>query len=339
MTDAFQNSTLKSLAQHLGLSITTISRALKNGPEVHPETVQRVKLAAKELGYSRNLSGVKLRTGETLTICAFLKPPLDNDVIEGTSVALMQGMQSVLSKSQYALSEMAFPTGEAAIAALRRIVDGRHADGVILDNTQPQDERVKFLAERRFPFVTFGRTELFTPHAYFDVDNEHAAQIATRWLIDRGHRRIALIDASASYLFVMQRERGYRVALRQSGLDFDPALMRQINISAQTCREIVLDLCRMAAPPTGFVSTSEVATLGVLAGLRDSGIEASGIDVASRDGTRLTSFLWPRPASCYFSLYDAGARLANLLLRRIGGAEPIELQEMEQAVLVLPTPS
>ena len=78
--------------------------------------------------------------------------------------------------------------------AIRRIVEGRLADGIVLDTTQPQDPRVRYLLEHNFPFVTFGRTELVSEHPYVDADNEQAAFLATQYLIDRGHRRIALIS-------------------------------------------------------------------------------------------------------------------------------------------------
>ena len=79
------------------------------------------------------------------------------------------------------------------------------ADGIIIDHTRPDDARVRYLIDSGVPFVTFGRTDMAERHAYFDIDNEHAAATATSQLAIAGHRRIALIDPPTHFLFSAQR--------------------------------------------------------------------------------------------------------------------------------------
>ncbi len=327
--------TLKTLARHLDLSVTTVSRALKDGPEVRPDTIARVKAAASDLGYVPDLKGVKLRTGRTYTVYAMLAAPRADEVGDAGSVALMHGIHETLDGGPYSLTAIPLLPGMDDLAAVRRVVDGRLADGVILDLTRPQDLRVKVLLEHDLPLVTFGRTELFSPHPYFDIDNEHAAHQATSFLAGRGHRRIALIDPRLEYLFARQRRAGYRRALAEVGLEFDESLVSNRDLGAAESRRAVLVICGRDRPPTGFVCANEVSTLGVLAGLRDAGLRVGAdVDVVSRDGTMLTDYLTPPISTCYYSLHEVGQRLATTLLRRIDGEPPDALQQVVQTTLI-----
>ncbi len=328
-------ATLKTLARHLDLSVTTVSRALKDGPEVHADTIARVKEAADALGYVPHLSGIKLRTGRTFTIYSMLAAPRAEEVGDAGSVALMQGIHSVLEGTPYSLTAVPFLPGMDALAPVRRVVEAGLSDGIIFDMTRPQDDRAKYLLERGVPFVTFGRTELFTPHAHFDIDNENAAYQATALLLRKGHRRIALIDRDLDYLYTRHRLAGYFRAHAEAGVSVDTALRAHGELGAAGSREAALDMRRHPDPPTGFVCANEVATLGVLSGLREAGlVPDAGIDVVSRDGTQLTAYLNPPVSACYFSLHAAGRRLAEFLLRRIDGEPAEALQEVVKTELI-----
>lgn len=112
----------------------------------------------------------------------------------------------------------------SAIERIVQVVRGRMADGLILDLIELQDARVRYLLEVDFPFVTFGRIELFSEHPWFDVDNEFASWQSTDALLRDGCRRIAMVDGDMGYTFVRQRVRGYERALREHGIEPDPAL-------------------------------------------------------------------------------------------------------------------
>lgn len=330
-----KRATLKTLSSHLELSVSTVSRALKDGPEVKPETIARVKRAAAELGYVPDLRGVKLRTGQTFTIHAFLAAPKADEVGDAGSVALTQGMHRSLADTSYSLIQVPLSPGSDALAAVQRIDEAQLTDGMIMDLTRPQDERVRYLLERDVPFVTFGRTELYTPHAYFDIDNEDAAYQATALLIRRGHRRIALIDGELEYLFCRQRLAGYRRALAEAGLSFDEGLTSHADRDADRSAQTVQHMLAFDRPPTGYVCVNEVVTLGILHGLSTAGFQAGdGVDVVSREGTRLSAYLPWRVSTCYYPLSLAGERLASFLLRLLAGEDPAALQEVVKVEVI-----
>lgn len=331
--------TLKTLSKSLGLSVTTVSRALKDGAEVKPETKAVVKEAAERLGYKPNLGGLKLKTGKSYAVCAALSTWSVGDLGDAGSVALMQGMQSTLNSTPYSLISTQIDTGEGALAALDTLVSQKQADGIILDHIQPQDIRVKFLLERNFPFVTFGRTELFSPHAYFDVDEHKAAYDATRFLVEKGHRTIALFCATEKYTFVQHRLRGYRQALEEYGIPFDEDIVYCADIDAAELRAVALKMfspgaktgSASATAPSAILSPTEVATVGICAGLRDAGMQiGKDVEVVSRDVSNLGHYLDPPLSAHFHSHAYAGQRLAEFLLRAIDGEDPESLQELHE---------
>ncbi len=329
--------TLKTLARQLDLSVTTVSRALKDGPEVRPETIARVKAAAAALAYRPDPRAVGLRTGRTGVVAVLFWEPHVDDVGDSSVAPIVEGVCRRLEGTSYtAMIQLLLP-GMEGLDRVSRIVEGKLADGLILSGTTPQDERVRYMLERRFPFVTFGRTELFTPHPWYDIDNELAAWQATSHLAQEGRRRIALIDPPRHLTFAQHRLLGYRRALAEAGLRFDPALVVQGGLGAAESRAATRRLAGLRNPPTGIVCATGTVAMGVLAGLRDAGL-APGRDVAvvSRDGTRLADYLHPPLPTCFVSLSETGWQLCDFLLRAIDGGPPEELQQLVPTTLVLP---
>jgi LacI family transcriptional regulator len=329
-------ATIKTIALDLGLSISTVSRALKNDALVTPDTRAKVSEAANRLGYRRDLRGVNLRTGRTYTLCALLTSNPSGEFGDPAAMHLIQGLIAGTADTDFKMVIRPVEGRAAQLEACQESVRDGRFDGFILDHTEPQDPRVLFLLERGIPFVTFGRTELFTEHAYFDIDNEDAAFAATKHLADAGHRRIILIDPPQDYLFSGQRYRGYRRALVTAGLPYDPALVIEMGIGIRRVRDRVAEVLAMPDRPTGFVTSNEVATLGALRACRDLPPgEFEQFGFVSRDGTRLFDYLEPPIASMYYPLLNTGRELSAMLVDAVRGADITGLQRLERAELLL----
>ncbi len=322
-------ATLKTLSRELGLSVTTVSRALKDGPEVRPETIAKVKEVAEALGYKPNLRGIKLKTGKSFAICAALSTWSVGEVGDAGSVALIQGIQSALQSTSYNLIAINVGAGDNPTQAIIDIVSQKLADGIIIDQIEPQDQRIKYLLENDFPFVTYGRSELFTPHPYFDVDDDRASYEATRILLEKGHKKIALFNAPQKYTFAKNRLLGYQRALTERGLVLDESLIIHTDIDARALRKRAFDLCNSEASPTALLSPNEVATLALCAGIRDAKKQpGTELEIISRDGTSLGAYLNPPIHAQFHSLQYTGEKLANFLLKRIEGERADRLQEV-----------
>ncbi len=330
--DADGPATLKTIAAEMGVSVTTVARALKDGHKISPEMVLKVRETAARLGYVRNLEGARLRTGRSFVIMAFLGFTAEDEIGDSGAVGLLNGIHSRLAGTDYALRAVPVGQGAASLDAVRQVVRARQADGIILDHTELRDARVSYLLEADFPFVTFGRTEFQSEHPWFDIDNAAAARQGAEALLRDGFRRIALIDGDPRYTFVQQRLRGFEQALRGHGIAADPALLHHSDLAPARVREAVGPL--LAAGADAFLCANELALLGARAGVRHALGDGAEIGFAQRSGTHLGDYIAGRVHSAHYARHRAGARLADLLLRRIEGAAPAACQELAETTLI-----
>jgi LacI family transcriptional regulator len=325
--------TLKTIAAELGVSVTTVARALKDGHKVGPEMVLKVRDTADRLGYVRNLDGARLRTGKTLIAMALLDFSDEEEVGDSGTVGILNGFHRRFALTDYAVRAVPVPRDGSALARMGEVIRGRLADGLIFDMTELQDARVRYLLEADFPFVSYGRTELFSDHAWFDIDNEFAAWQGADALLRDGCRRIALIDGDMRHTFVRQRIRGYERALQEHGITPDPELRHHSSLAADLARQAVGSLLDRGAD--GFLCVNELTFLGARAGVRDRiGQRVAEIGFALRSGTQIGKYVATKVHAAHFSHVAAGEALADLLLRRIDGADPRDCQRLARTTLI-----
>jgi LacI family transcriptional regulator len=328
-------ATIKTIAATLSLSPSTVSRALQGDPSVTARTRTRILEVAEQQGYRRDFRGVNLRTGKTFTLCAVLGAPPSQEFGDPAAMHLIQGLIAGVEGTDFKVVMRPVETSDQRFEAVKEAAASGRFDGIILDHSEPQDRCVLYLLEKHVKFITFGRTELFSEHPYFDIDNEGAAYQATRHLVLKGHRRIALIDPPPRFLFTRQRLRGYQRALAEGGIAFDPGLVAELGIGARWVRERVAQLLSETDRPTAFVTSNEVATLGAISAARalPPG-EFAATAFVSRDGTNLFDYFEPPVSSCYYPLLDAGEYLAAALVKAVEGAGVETLQCVEHTTLI-----
>ncbi len=324
---------LKDIAERMGVSVTTVARALQGSHLTSQKTIERVAKVASEMGYVRNLDGVRLRTGQSFVIAAALKFPTNTEVGDPTLLGILQGIHDRCSQSDYSVKAVVSTSVEEDLRALETLIRTGSADAVILDYTSPQDARVKLLLERDMPFVTFGQTELFTQHPFLDIDNDFAAWQGTRALLQDGRRRIAMLDGEAHLTYVQQRVQGYQRALAEAGVPYDPSLVHHLEPDAKNARQIAHQLCQ-SGDIDAFLCVNDVVLIGAQAGVRDADpMLEDTVGFAVRGGTNLGSYLRNRPHISYFSRVEAGWHLGDLALRRLDGAKIEALQKVKQTEL------
>ncbi len=326
--------TMRTIADKLGVSVTTVSRSLDDGYKTSPVMVARVRATADKLGYVRNLDGLKLRTGKTLVMMALLGVSKEEEVGDSGSAGLLNGIHQRFAETEYSLRTIPVSIDADGLDHVKEVVRGRNADGLILDHTVSQDSRIRYLQDRRFPFVTFGRSASKSEHPYFDIDNEYAAWQGATSLIRSGYQRLAFLDADPEFEFVRQRLRGYRKALQEAGLAFDPALIRHIPMQADLARDAARVLLRKGAD--SFVCVNEMIFLGARAGVRLEQadlLDNTGFSV--RTGTRLAEYIGTPVHASHYSRMSAGWHLADTLLRSVEGAGVKQCQKIVRTELRL----
>lgn len=331
-SDIHRAVTLKQIAAHLNVSVTTVARALRGGERLGADTVARVRAAANDLGYVRNLDGLRLRTGRTMTLFAILGTAQDAEIGDPGAAGLISGMQRRLAPTGYMVQNIPVALTDRSPAQLARLLKGHRGDGLVIDHIEPDDPRIPLLERMGLPFVAFGRSSPDASHAYFELDNAHAARIGTASLIARGFRRPALVEASPDLNFARDRVQGYRQALAEAGIPFDPALVLHCPTEAAAIRLATRTLA-LTRNPDSWVCSNEIFLLGTLAGARDAGqpLERTGFHM--RAATNIGAYLGVPLTTAHYPRDQAGWHLADLLLQRIEGTPARSLQRLERTEL------
>lgn len=332
MTEIKRPATLKTIAEAAGVSVTTVTRSLGDGKNISTATIEKVRLTAKNLGYTRNLDAVKLRTGKSFIITAILGITTEEEIGDSGSSALLTGMHQRLAETDYSLRVVPIPIGDFSLEPIIEAANNLANGGVILDHTEAQDKRVLYLLEQDIPLVTYGRTELFSEHSYFDIDNEFAAYQGTKALIDQGCKKIALLDGDEKYMFIRQRRRGYETALKEAGIEFDKSLIHNIAMEAKPAFAIGEKMAKQGV--TGYVCVNEMVLLGARAGVRkilDNDLSTTHFSV--RASTNIGDYIGSSIVSSGYSRIKAGWHLADLLIKKLDGAPIEDTQLIERTTL------
>jgi LacI family transcriptional regulator len=322
--------TLRTLAALTGYAVTTVSRALANDPRIAQSTREAVARAASEIGYIPDRAAQRLRTGRTQVISLVLDP---HSEILGFSGSMIAGIAEGLRGTRYHISITQHALEEDTMRPILYIVRNQLADGIIFSRTRPQDERVKFLLAHDFPFVTHGRTEIATPHPWFDYDNDSFACLAVRHLAARGRRRITILPPSRAFTFARHLTEGFLRTVKDTGLAFE--IPEEVDLNASPDRVNRHFARRLAEPdaPDGIICPGEIAAIAINAAIADAGLTLGReVDLVAKQTSQVFDLFRPRMDAIYEDIHQAGAEMARLLLRRIAG-EPAERLQKLQAPL------
>ena len=324
---------ISDVADALGITKGTVSRALNDYPDIAEATRRRVVRTAEAMGYRPLAQAQGIRTGRTRTLGLVLQTDIEGAQRPFLS-DFLAGITGTASAEFWTLTVATSAGGEEMLSTLRRLVNERKSDGFILPRTFADDARMKLLRELGVPFVLYGRVADPERCAWFDILGEEAMRDAVLRLARHGHRRIGFVNGAADYNFSQLREKGFRAGMADAGLAVDDTLMLGRAMSRDAGRVATCHLLRADVPPTAIVFAVDLAALGAYDAAQSAGLViGSDLSVISYDG--IPEGGWARPPLTTFSVDSrmAGERLARLLIRRVRGEDPESLRETALAEL------
>jgi DNA-binding LacI/PurR family transcriptional regulator len=269
-----RRATIDDVARAAGVSVATVSRALRNLPNVAPETRLRIQAVAHELDYEPHAQAARLASGKTMTVG--LVAPLFGLWYASQVVA---GAEAVLSAHGYDLLVHAVDTPDnrqrflAGASSLR----GR-VDGLILVDFFATPKQAGRLRTVHRPVVTVG--EQIRGFSSVTIDNYAGAALATRHLVSLGHHRIALMTGTSMYGYSSpvptERARGYRATLADAGIEADPALTIDGDFTTEGGARATEALLELDPHPTALFCLSDEMAMGAMGRARALGMEVPG---------------------------------------------------------------
>ena len=311
-----KETTLKEIAETLGISITTVSKALKNYPDVSEKTRKAVIALAEELSYTPNSFAVNLRTKESKTIGLIIPEVVHHffsNVINGIiAEAEKNGYLVIILQSNESLE---LEKKQVALLINKRV------DGIImsLSNESNNDFHIKEILRKEIPFVQFDKISKLIPSSKVIINDQKAAMEAVQHLIDKGCKKIAHIRGPENPQNAIDRFLGYKKALEKNGILYDSKLVYTCNnVTFDEGSEFAKQIIKEHPDVDGIFVITDLVAVGVLSYFNEVGIQVPDqVAVIGFSNWFMSRVITPKLSTVDQPSYEMGVAAFNLLLEEM----------------------
>ncbi len=326
-TKTAQRPTLKTIANLSGLAVPTVSRALNDAPDIGESTKLRVREIAREIGYSPNRAGLRLRTGKTNVIALIIST--EHDLMNRTA-RLITSIASGTRNTPYHMIITPYFPDQDPMDPVRYVTDTRSADGILLNQTQPEDPRIEYLMRIGFPFATHGRTNWCDRHAYYDFDNGIFGAEGVKRLVARGRKNLVLIAPRQDQTYAIEMIVGARAAAETCGIEF--TILETTNSDSPSDEVEAAFSSHMALHPQtdGVITASSNAAMAVVGAIEGKGLAVGReVDVMAKDSLPFLKRFRSEILIMREDVARAGEFLCSAVLRAIDQPDEPPMQFLE----------
>lgn len=287
--------TIKDVAKEAGVSIATVSYVLNNKDVgISEDTRKHVLAAVKRVGYTPNITAQNLKANRSQLIgYAWHEVPRGqvNSVLDRFAYYLAQAAES----AGYHMLTFTHPPN-APVQVYEDLIRMGRLDAFVLSDTNTDDPRIRFLMEQNFPFVSFGQANPEWDFPWVDTDGRTGVRAAVDYLIELGHRRIAIVAWPEDSLVGESRLAGYRDALIAGGIGFNPDYLYRGKFNIETGHHALMHWMQRPADeqPTAIITVTDLIAIGVMNEAERHGlIIGETLSVVGYDDVPLTQYLRP----------------------------------------------
>lgn len=332
-------TTIRDIATAAGVSVGTVSNYLNDPQLVADETREKIHDKIIELDFHPSAAARSLKTRQTrrIGLVPIISPedyrstdPGDNAFLE-----LLAGLNAITAENRYAILITAASNYAQELKTYERLIGEGQVDGLVLMGIRPQDERLKFLTDKKFPFVAFGRSDIAIDYPFVDVDGAAGIEMAVRHLAELGHQRIAYITPPGGLMCTGQRWEGYVRGMAAANLpvNMDYVIEGEFTQrSGQVSTHLLMDL---PDPPTAIITANDICAFGAMHALQMRG-KTVGREVAiiGFDDITLADHWQPSLTTISQPFRKIGFTLTQSLLSVISGENPCPQTIMEPRLVI-----
>ncbi|WP_194774920.1 LacI family DNA-binding transcriptional regulator [Pararhodonellum marinum] len=309
--------TITHIAKRLKVSVSTVSRALRDSPEIHPDTRKKIVAMAKEMNYQPNLVAQSLRNNKTRTL-GIVVPELTSHFFASNisgiyDTAIKRGYNVMICQSNESY--------EQEKMNIRTLV-GSRVDGLLISLSRETRSYEHFfeLYEQEIPFVLFDRVSEEIPVSKVTVNDSNGAYNLTQHLLDQGARNIAFISGPEDLYISKKRKEGYLKALEDFGLPIKPELILVSDLTTECNKKIAKSLIERADRPDAIFAMIDPLAVDVMMVLKENGVKIpEEIALAGFTNNPTSEVVEPSLTTVSQPAYQIGKLAANHLLDQLEG--------------------
>lgn len=311
-------TTIKDIARKAGVAPSVVSRALNNKYGVKDSTKKLILKLAQEMNYYPNIAARSLVTRKTETIGIMMA-----DISEPYYSQLIRGMEYIANQTGYTLLFSNSYESVEHNRVLQKMINAERVDGIIIVGSNIQEKNFSLtLLEEKIPFVLVERSFSDPRVNCIWVDNVTGAYLATKHLIEKGHRKIAHITGNLYFQVALDRIEGYKKALQESGIKYSEELVVSGNFTCQGSYKAMKEILRHHPYCTAVFAANDSMAYGALQAIAEVGLTIpDDIAIIGFDDLEFSSLTNPPLTTIHQPRYEMGQKSLELLIAILRGEQ------------------
>ena len=311
---------IKELAKKLGLSITTVSRALGGYSDVSEKTRERVKKFANKYKYSPNPYASTLASGKAKTV-GYVLPIYGTNTStlnQGNFFQFISGMSEELLSESIQLQILFAKSEEEELKAYKKLITEHKIENIVLQNLKTKDRRIEILNKYKINYVAWGKTKGKSNYSWVDLDNDKAIEVIINYLIKKNHTQIAYINISEKYNFANERKSSFLKNLKLNKINFNPNYYASVKLEEpEKSFEIIKKMLMKNKKISAIICSTEFSALSAIKACNYLNYKiGKDISIITFDGALVRDLSSPPITAVSFPVKELGKRAINILLNK-----------------------
>ena len=311
---------IKELAKKLGLSITTVSRALGGYSDVSEKTRERVKKFANKYKYSPNPYASTLASGKAKTV-GYVLPIYGTNTStlnQGNFFQFISGMSEELLSESIQLQILFAKSEEEELKAYKKLITEHKIENIVLQNLKTKDRRIEILNKYKINYVAWGKTKGKSNYSWVDLDNDKAIEVIINYLIKKNHTHISYINISEKYNFANERKSSFLKNLKLNKINFNPNYYASVKLEEpENSFEVIKKMLTKNKKISAIICSTEFSALSAIKACNYLNYKiGKDISIITFDGALVRDLSSPPITAVSFPVKELGKRAINILLNK-----------------------
>lgn len=332
-------TTIRDIASAASVSIGTVSNYLNNPQLLSEDTREKIHKKINELNFHPHAAARSLKSRQTHRIGLVpIISPEDNrspDPGDNAFLELLAGLNTLAAENGYDILISAATNYAQELKTYERLIGEVQVDGLVLMGIRSQDERLKLLTSKNFPFVAYGHEDSTIEYPYVDVDGATGIAKAIYYLTELGHKRIAYITPPEGLMCTQQRWEGYVRGMEESQLPIQKDYVIEGGFNEHAGQISTHRLLDLSEPPTAIITANDICAFGVMSELHMNGLQVGkDVSVIGFDDISLAKQWHPPLTTIAQPFRKIGFSLMQSLFSVISGENALPQTTLEPKLII-----